>query len=189
MIILYLLYQTFTCKWSPHSPLSPTGMGSLFPSPGHLPNPGTETRSPALRADSLLSEPPGKPLRAAVSYKPRSTGSSVQTGFVGFDGQGPISPSNRSGGGADRSAQPQVQEWNWSSAHSLLNYSFWKGFCFIIVIFVIPFISSLKYFTKSLSQERTVTGIRRTWGTKNSLKVKVSLLKGTWAWNIHYTNG
>ena len=34
--------------------------GLPFPSPGHLPHPGTETRSPALQADALLSEPPGK---------------------------------------------------------------------------------------------------------------------------------
>ena len=32
-----------------------------FPSPGNLPNPGIEPRSPILQADSLLSEPPGKP--------------------------------------------------------------------------------------------------------------------------------
>ena len=31
-----------------------------FPSPGNLPDPGSEPRSPALQADSLLSEPPGK---------------------------------------------------------------------------------------------------------------------------------
>ena len=31
------------------------------PPPGDLPNPGIEARSPALQADSLLSEPPGKP--------------------------------------------------------------------------------------------------------------------------------
>ena len=31
-----------------------------FPSPGDLPNPGIEPRSPALQADSLPSEPPGK---------------------------------------------------------------------------------------------------------------------------------
>ena len=31
-----------------------------FPSPGNLPNPAIEHRSPALQADSLLSEPPGK---------------------------------------------------------------------------------------------------------------------------------
>ena len=29
--------------------------------PGDLPNPGMEPRSPAMQADSLLSEPPGKP--------------------------------------------------------------------------------------------------------------------------------
>ena len=32
-----------------------------FPSPGDLPNPGTEPGSPALQEDSLHSEPPGKP--------------------------------------------------------------------------------------------------------------------------------
>ena len=31
-----------------------------FPSPGYLPDPGTEPRSPTLRVDALLSEPPGK---------------------------------------------------------------------------------------------------------------------------------
>ena len=34
--------------------------GQPFPSPGDLPDPGTESGSPALQADSLLSEPPGK---------------------------------------------------------------------------------------------------------------------------------
>ena len=33
--------------------------GLPFPSPGHFPDPGIEPRSPALQADSLLSEPPG----------------------------------------------------------------------------------------------------------------------------------
>ena len=32
-----------------------------FPSPGNLPDPGIEPRSPALQTDSLPSEPPGKP--------------------------------------------------------------------------------------------------------------------------------
>ena len=36
--------------------------GLPFPSPGDLPNPGMESRSPALQADSLPSEPPGKPI-------------------------------------------------------------------------------------------------------------------------------
>ena len=35
--------------------------GLPFPSPGDLPNPGIEPRSPALQADTLPSEPPGKP--------------------------------------------------------------------------------------------------------------------------------
>ena len=34
--------------------------GLTCPPPGDLPNPGTEPRSPALQADSLLSEPPGR---------------------------------------------------------------------------------------------------------------------------------
>ena len=34
--------------------------GLPFPSPGELPDPGIEPRSPALQADALTSEPPGK---------------------------------------------------------------------------------------------------------------------------------
>ena len=37
--------------------------GLPFPSPGDLPDPGIEPKSPALQADSLPSEPPGKPFR------------------------------------------------------------------------------------------------------------------------------
>ena len=35
--------------------------GLPFPSPGDLPDPGIEPRSPDLQADALTSEPPGKP--------------------------------------------------------------------------------------------------------------------------------
>ena len=35
--------------------------GLPFPSPGDLPDPGIEPGSPALQADALPSEPPGKP--------------------------------------------------------------------------------------------------------------------------------
>ena len=38
----------------------------LCPPPGNLPNPGIETRSPALKADSLPPEPPGKPYSYAL---------------------------------------------------------------------------------------------------------------------------
>ena len=34
--------------------------GLPFPSPGDLPHPGIEPRSPTLQADALTSEPPGK---------------------------------------------------------------------------------------------------------------------------------
>ena len=37
------------------------GNGLPFLSPGDLCDPGIELRSPALQADSLPSEPPGKP--------------------------------------------------------------------------------------------------------------------------------
>ena len=38
--------------------------GLPFPPPGDLPDPGIEPGSPALRADALPSEPPGKPTLA-----------------------------------------------------------------------------------------------------------------------------
>ena len=37
--------------------------GLPFPSPGDLSDPGIEPRFPALEADALTSEPPGKPYR------------------------------------------------------------------------------------------------------------------------------
>ena len=47
------------CPWN--SPDKNTGEGSQFPSPGDLPDPGIEPESPALQADSLPADPPGKP--------------------------------------------------------------------------------------------------------------------------------
>ena len=49
--------------------------GLPFPSPGDLPNPGIEPRSPALQTDTLPSEPPGKPIlyaAAAAAKSPQS---------------------------------------------------------------------------------------------------------------------
>jgi len=42
--------------------------GLPFPSPGDLPDPGIEPRSPTLQADTLTSEPPGKPRHGALVY-------------------------------------------------------------------------------------------------------------------------
>ena len=41
--------------------------GLSCPTPGDLTNPGIEPRSPALQADSLPSEPPGKPIYMCVT--------------------------------------------------------------------------------------------------------------------------
>ena len=40
--------------------------GKSFPSPGDLPNPGIDPRSPALQVDSLPAEPQGKPKNTGV---------------------------------------------------------------------------------------------------------------------------
>ena len=42
--------------------------GLPVPSPGDLPDPGIEPRSPALEADALTSEPPGKPLKFTEDF-------------------------------------------------------------------------------------------------------------------------
>ena len=47
--------------------------GLPFPSPGDLPNPGIKLRSPALQADSLLSEPPGNQ-KIPSSFKQHGSG-------------------------------------------------------------------------------------------------------------------
>ena len=53
--------------------------GLPFPSPGNLPDPGIEPRSLTLRADSLPSEPPGKPskVRSALRVEHSSNRFSV----------------------------------------------------------------------------------------------------------------
>ena len=42
--------------------------GLPFPSPGDLPDPGIEPRSPAVQADSLSSEPPAKVTQPVSVY-------------------------------------------------------------------------------------------------------------------------
>ena len=48
--------------------------GLPFPSPGDLPDPGIEPGSPALQADALPSEPPGKTKDLVLRVSPSSTG-------------------------------------------------------------------------------------------------------------------
>ena len=65
----------FATPWTVAHQASPTmgfsrqeyWSGLTFPSPGTLPNPRIKSRSPALQADSLLSEQPGKSKGDAVA--------------------------------------------------------------------------------------------------------------------------
>ena len=50
--------------------------GLPCPSPGDLPNPGIEPRSPAVQVDSLPSEPPAKPMNTGVGSPSLLQGSS-----------------------------------------------------------------------------------------------------------------
>ena len=82
LIYLSLIYHSLCCVFShsvvsdsllPHGQTSPAGYspwefsrqeywsGLPCPPPGDLPNPRIKLGSPALQADSLPSEPPGKP--------------------------------------------------------------------------------------------------------------------------------
>ena len=64
---LYLILCNPMVYYSPwNSPCQNTGVGSLSPSPGDVPNPGIEPRSPALQVDSLPAEPQGKPNNSGV---------------------------------------------------------------------------------------------------------------------------
>ena len=60
--------------------------GLPFPSPGNLPDPGIKPRSPALQADSLPSEPLGKPTWSkyldASYYYGKSVGTGVQQNWI-----------------------------------------------------------------------------------------------------------
>ena len=61
-----LVAQLYRALCDPMAPLSlefsrqEYWRGLPFPPPGHLPDPGIESRSPELQADSLPSEPPRK---------------------------------------------------------------------------------------------------------------------------------
>ena len=61
-----------------------------FPSPGDLPDPGMEPRSPALQADSLWSEPSGKP-RGTLALGGTSKEAAVQPKNRGEQNQSGVS--------------------------------------------------------------------------------------------------
>ena len=53
---------TYQAPWSMGFSRQEYWSGLPFPSPGDRPNPEIEPRSPTGQADSLSSEPPGKPI-------------------------------------------------------------------------------------------------------------------------------
>ena len=67
-IYLSIYYTPLSIEFSRHGYWSRL----LFPSPGDLPDPGVEPGSPALKADSLPSEPPGKPHILCPACLPKS---------------------------------------------------------------------------------------------------------------------
>ena len=58
--------------------------GLPFPFPDDLPDPGIEPGPPALQADALPSEPPGKPLPVGVVCAFQAQASAHHVYFQGF---------------------------------------------------------------------------------------------------------
>ena len=72
---------TVACRTPPSMGFSRQGYWSRvpLPSPGDLPNSGIELGLPALQADSLLSEPPRKPVKVQPPITLRCNSSAVTT--------------------------------------------------------------------------------------------------------------
>ena len=66
---LFVIPWTVVCQAPPSMGFPRQEYWSVlpFPSPGDLPDPGIEPRSPTLQADSLLSEPSGSSFNSWVS--------------------------------------------------------------------------------------------------------------------------
>ena len=62
----------------------------VFPSPGDLSDPGIEPKSPALQADALTSEPPGKPNTGSLAHNKHWT--KVPACFYAFFPKAPLVP-------------------------------------------------------------------------------------------------
>ena len=63
-----LVTQLYLTLCDPREFSRPESWSYPFPSPGDLPNPGIQPRSPTLQADSLSAEPQGKPPLDSYSF-------------------------------------------------------------------------------------------------------------------------
>ena len=95
----------FDCL-QPHGLYSPYNSpeywsGLPFPSPGDLPSQGIKARSPALQADSLPSELPGKPIKLISPFKKLFEMAAMELfspiGAVWYAGVGNLSSQTRDG--------------------------------------------------------------------------------------------
>ena len=87
---LFSCVQLFVTPWTVahHVPLS-VGFSRQeywsalpFPSPGDLPDPGIEPRSPTLQADSLQSKPPGNSVMKLLTNTSFFTGPIISLGQI-----------------------------------------------------------------------------------------------------------
>ena len=70
VLYLFLAALGLHCNSRVFSSCGERGLSSCSACPGDLPNPGIEPGSPALQADSLPAEPPGKPCLGNMVPKP-----------------------------------------------------------------------------------------------------------------------
>ena len=107
--------------------------GLPFPSPGDLPNPGIEPRSPTLQVDSLPAEPPGKPREGVLVVKdlPARAGDIKDLGLIPGSGRSPGSGGRSPGGGHGNPLQCFCLEnsmlrgaW-WATVHGVTNSRTW----------------------------------------------------------------
>ena len=61
--------------------------GLPFPSPGDVPDPGIESGFPALQADSLMLEPPGKPKYRVRDWFSQAGGQSLVGGPISLSAE------------------------------------------------------------------------------------------------------
>ena len=94
--------------------------GLPFPSPGDLPDPGTEARSPPWQADPVLTQPPGKPPKQDWSRCKRSEairGGGRPRGRDRSRQRGPRSPAPLHFPSPPRSSVQDTTAWSLSSKH------------------------------------------------------------------------